>query len=127
MAKKRVAQFRFFGDANTTFNTADQTVIYHQMDDNQPSSLTALDLASGEIFEDYTPIIQLGIQSQPGLKFNLNTNLDPIVIGASGIYELDLTDSSAVLTSLTFEKESLDLINANPDGYIIIDIVYQGE
>jgi len=34
MARKRVAQFRFFGDANTTFNTADQTVIYHQMDDN---------------------------------------------------------------------------------------------
>ncbi len=127
MAKKRVAQFRFFGDANTTFNTTDSTTIYHQMDDNQPNSLTAIDLASGSVFEDYTPIIQLGIQSQPGVKFNLNTNLDPIIIGMSGMYELDLTDSSAVLTSLTFEKESLDLINANPDGYIIIDIVYQGE
>jgi len=46
------------------------------------------------------------------------------VVGASGMYELDLTDSSAVLTSLTFEKESLDLINMNPDGYLIIDIVY---
>ena len=127
MARKRVAQFRFFGDANTTFNSFDQTAIYHQMDDNQPSSLSALDLASGEIFTDYTPIMQLGIQSQPGLKFNLNTNLDPIVVGASGMYELDLTDTSSVLTSLTFEKESLDLINSNPDGFLIIDIVYQGE
>jgi hypothetical protein len=43
------------------------------------------------------------------------------------MYELDLSDSSAVLTSLTFEKESLDLINSNPDGFLIIDIVYQGE
>lgn len=127
MAKKKVAQFRFFGDANSTFNSFDETAIYHQMDDNQPSSLTAMDLASGEVFTDYTPIIQLGIQSQPGLKFNLNTNLDPIVVGASGMYELDLTDSSAVLTSLTFEIESLNLINENPDGYLIIDIVYQGE
>ncbi len=127
MAKKRVAQFRFFGDANSTFNSFDETAIYHQMDDNQPNSLTAADLASGEVFTDYTPIIQLGIQSLPGLKFNLNTNLDPIVVGASGMYELDLSDSSAVLTSLTFEIDSLNLINENPDGYLIIDIVYQGD
>ena len=126
MAKK-IAQFRFFGDSNSNFNSVDQDQIYHQMDDNQPTSLTATDLASGEVFTDYIPIYQLGIQSQPGLKFNLNTNLDPIVVGASGMYELDLSDSSAVLTSLTFEKESLDLINSNPDGYLIIDIVYQGE
>ena len=124
---RKIAQFRFFGDSNTNFNTTDADVIYHQLDDNQPNSLTASDLASGEIFADYTPIIQLGIQSQPGLKFNLNTNLDPIVVGASGMYELDLTDSSASLTSLTFESESLELINSNPDGYLIIDIVYQGE
>ena len=127
MAKKRVAQFRFFGDANSTFNSFDETAIYHQMDDNQPNSLTAADLATGEVFTDYTPIIQLGIQSLPGLKFNLNTNLDPIVVGASGMYELDLSDSSAVLTSLTFEIDSLNLINENPDGYLIIDIVYQGD
>lgn len=126
MAKK-IAQFRFFGDSNSNFNSVDQDQIYHQMDNNQPTSLTTTDLASGEVFTDYTPIYQLGIQSQPGLKFNLNTNLDPIVVGASGMYELDLSDSSAVLTSLTFEKESLDLINSNPDGYLIIDIVYQGE
>jgi len=44
----------------------------------------------------------------PGTKFNLNANLDPIVVGVSGMYELDLTNSSAVITSLTFEKSSLD-------------------
>ena len=122
---RRVAQFRFFGDSNANFNTADATAIYHQLDGNQPSSLTSTDLSSGEVFADYTPIIQLGIQTLPGTKFNLNTNLDPIIVGATGIYELDLTDSSAVLTSLTFEKDSLDLINKNPDGYLIIDILYE--
>jgi hypothetical protein len=60
----------------------------------------------------------------PGTKFNLNTNLDPIVIGTTGIYELDLTDSSAVITSLTFEQSSIEYIQSNPDGYLIIDIVY---
>jgi len=43
------------------------------------------------------------------------------------MYELDLTDSSASITSLTFEPESLALINQNPDGYLIVDLVYWGE
>ena len=36
-----------------------------------------------------------------------------------------LTNSSGILTSLNFEKDSLDQIDKNPDGYLIIDIVYQ--
>ena len=125
MATRQIAQFRFFGDTNTFFNTSDSNAIYHQMDDNQPDSLTSQSLIAGEAFEEFTPIVQLGIQSQPGLKFNLNSNLDPIVVGASGMYELDLLESSGTITSLTFEKESLELINKNPDGFLIIDIVYE--
>lgn len=122
---KKIAQFRFFGDNNSKFNSTNQDQIYHQMDSNQPASLSSTDLNSANFFANYTPIIQLGIQSLPGLRFNLNANLDPIIIGASGMYELDLTDSSATITSLKFDKTSLDLINSNPDGYLIIDIVYQ--
>ena len=124
---KKVVQLRYFGDQNSNFNSHDQNIIYHQLDGNSPNGLTITDLVSGEIFSNYTPIIQLGIQSMPGTKFNLNANLDPVIIGASGIYELDLTDSSVALTSITFEKDSLELINKNPDGYLIIDIVYQEE
>ena len=122
MATKKITQLRFFGDSNGYLNTSDRSVIYHQMDENQPNSLSSLDLSSGDAF---TPIVQLGIQALPGTKFNLNANLDPIVIGVSGMYELDLTNSSAVLTSLTFEKDSLDQIDKNPDGYLIVDIVYE--
>lgn len=125
MANKRIAQFRYFGDSNSNFNSQDKDAIYHQLDSNQPNGLTAADLCAGTVFTDYTPIVQLGIQALPGTKFNLNTNLDPIVIGATGIYELDLTDSSAVITSLTFEQSSIEYIQSNPDGYLIIDIVYQ--
>lgn len=124
MATKKITQLRFFGDSNGYLNTSERDAIYHQMDENQPNSLSSLDLSSGDAFVDYTPIVQLGIQSLPGTKFNLNANLDPVIIGVSGIYELDLTNSSAVLTSLTFEKDSLDQIDRNPDGYLIIDIVY---
>ena len=124
MATKKITQLRFFGDSNGFLNTSDVNAIYHQMDENQPNSLSSLDLSSGDAFVDYVPIIQLGIQALPGTKFNLNANLDPIIIGVSGMYELDLTNSSAVLTSLTFDKDSLDQIDKNPDGYLIIDIVY---
>ena len=125
MPRKRVAQFRFFGDSNSDFNTSDQNAIYHQMDDNNPATLSSMSLIDGSIFEEYTPIIQLGIQSLPGLKFNINTNLDPIIMGASGMFEIDLVNSSAYITSLTFDKQSLESINENPDGYLIIDIVYE--
>ena len=106
MAIKKVTQLRFFGDNNSYLNTSDKNAIYHQMDENQPNSLSSVDLSSGD-------------------AFNLNANLDPIIIGQSGMYELDLTNSSAILTSLTFEKDSLDQIDKNPDGYLIIDIVYK--
>jgi hypothetical protein len=36
------------------------------------------------------PIVQLGIQSVPGTKFYLNGSNNPIIIGNTGIYELDL-------------------------------------
>ena len=127
MATKKITQLRFFGDSNGFLNTSDVNAIYHQMDENQPNSLSSLDLSSGDAFVDYVPIIQLGIQALPGTKFNLNANLDPIIIGVSGMYELDLTNSSAVLTSLTFDKDSLDQIDKNPDGYLIIDIVYNDD
>ena len=78
-----------------------------------------------DAFIDYVPIVQLGIQSLPGVKFNLNANIESVMIGASGMYELDLSNTSAVLTSLRFDQDSLEFINTTPDGYLIIDIVYK--
>ena len=123
---RNIAQFRFFGDNNTYLNHADSTQLYRQIDENYPNGISSLDLSSGTAFIDYMPIVQLGIQALPGTKFNLNTNLDPIIVGASGMYELDLTNNSAKITSLSFEQDSLDQITNNPDGYLIVDILYEG-
>ena len=125
MAKRKIAQFRYFGDSNGYLNSTVAGTIYHKMDNNQPASLTSIDLQSGDAFLDYVPIVQLGVQALPGTRFNLNANIDSIVMGVSGMYELDLTNSSGKLTSLTFSKDSLDQIDKNPDGYLIVDIVYE--
>ena len=123
---KKVKQFRFFGDANSAFNSLNDNGVLSQLDTNEPATLTSSQLISGDrIFGDYYPIIQLGIQGIPGSKFYLNGNLDPIFLGASGIFELDLTNSSTTITALNFDKEATELVNANPDGYLIIDIVYE--
>ena len=123
---KKVKQFRFFGDANSAFNTFTNDGVLSQLDSNEPATLTSNQLISGDrIFGDYYPIIQLGIQGIPGSKFYLNGNLDPVFLGASGIFELDLTNSSTTITALSFDRETIQLVNSNPDGYLIIDIVYQ--
>ena len=123
---RNIAQIRFFGDTNNYLNHSELNTKYRNIDTNKPIGLTALELSSGTAFTDYMPIVQLGIQALPGTKFNLNTNLDPIIIGASGMYELDLTYNSARITSLQFEEDSLDQITNNPDGYLIVDIIYEG-
>ena len=123
---KKVKQFRFFGDANSAFNALNDNGVLSQLDTNEPEELTSTMLISGDkIFGDYYPIIQLGIQGIPGSKFYLNGNLDPVFLGASGIFELDLTNSSTTISALSFDKETMQLVNSNPDGYLIIDIVYQ--
>ena len=94
---------------------------------NNPSTLTKAKLVSGTAFESCTPIIKLGIQTIPGVKFRVNANIDYIIVGATGIYELDLSDSSATIQTLNFYEGSIQTINQNEDAYLIIDILYNGE
>lgn len=84
-------------------------------------------LLTGSLFDKYTPIHQLGIQGLPGTEFYLNNALTPIVIGSTGIYELDLFDYGIDITQLNFTAKSLDSINDNPNAYLIVDLVYGGE
>jgi hypothetical protein len=47
------------------------------------------------------PIVHLGIQTLPGTKVYLNSNMDaPVIIGATGIYELDLEGTTGLISSL---------------------------
>ncbi len=108
MAKK-VKQFRFYSTKNSK---------------NYPSDLQFGGLTSGSAFGDYMPVTQLGIQALPGTKFILNKSNEPIIIGYTGIYELNLEGISEI-TSLQFEQKSLNVINNTPNACLIVDIIYE--
>lgn len=113
---KVVRQYRYFSEGS---------------DKNYPSSITRANLQSGAIFfneEDLGSIVQLGIQTLPGTKFYLNNSVYPTIVGYTGIYELQLGDDIAI-TALSFDNASLALFGngANPEGYLIVDAIYEME
>ena len=107
---KQVYQFRYYGDGDSR---------------NQPAgTITGSKLKSGSIFAKYLPMYQIGIQTMPGVKFYVNNGTLPIIIGQTGIYEIDV-DGLTEITNLTFDTTAINLIKANPsNAYLIIDIIY---
>lgn len=107
--EKRIMQFRYYADKH---------------DNNQPTGLTATMLSSGTAFEDISNITQLGIQTLPGVRVYLNNAepASPIIIGSTGIYELDLEGISQI-NAIHFEGNSLKKISTNPNAYLIIDMI----
>lgn len=94
---------------------------------NQPRQGTPIsyrNLTSGSIFANDMPITQLGIQALPGVKFYLNNSTDPIVIGQTGIYELNL-EGIAEINALKFHPDSITNIINNKNAYLIIDTLYE--
>lgn len=111
---KNLKQFRWYGDSDNNPR------------ENSPKEYTSIQYANGTAFKDYYPISQLGIQALPGTKFYLNGGVKPLVIGVSGIYDLDIKNGARV-TGLSFSKQSLDAIANNPTSYLIVDILYGEE
>ena len=111
MARK-VQQFRYYGDGDNK---------------NWPNSptefITGAKLRSGSIFANYLPIKQLGIQTMPGVKFYLNNSSDPIIVGSTGIYELNV-ENLTTITALNFDLTAINMIKNNELSYIIVDILY---
>ena len=106
---RQVKQFRFYNSGSNK---------------NWPKNISFQNLKSGSIFQNYMPIIQLGVQSLPGTKFYINGSQTPAIIGYTGIYELNL-EVMPPIVSLTFEMESLQEINRNNNAYLIVDIIYE--
>lgn len=109
-----VKQFRYYGYGNE--NNAL----------NYPADVNYAALATGNIFAKYSPITQLGIQSDPDLKFYVNNSTDPIYIGATGIYEIDLQGLGSI-SSIRIDRDSLNAIDyKNKKNSLMIDIIYEG-
>ena len=105
---KQIMQFRYYGENNTQ---------------NYPSGISMQKLTTGKAFQTYVPITQLGIQALPGTKFHLNNGTTPIIIGSTGIYELDLEGLSEIV-NLTFDGRSINNIDKTNGAYLIVDIIY---
>ena len=108
---KQITQFRYYKEGHTN---------------NSPSGITVDQLIDGNAFKGMI-ITQLGIQTLPGVRFHLNDNNPtnpPIIIGSTGIYELEI-DGISQIESFWFEKNSLDLIEKNENAYLIIDMIYE--
>lgn len=106
---KKIYQYRFYGDS----------------DKNYPSDLTSALLLSGDIFSQTgkSSITHLGIQASPGTTFFLNRCDNPIQVGKTGIYEIDVS-GYGFITSIIFAQSTLDI--TNEDNGIIMDIIYEG-
>lgn len=109
-----IRQYRFYGDKNRQ---------------NQPNNINITNLKSGSIFfddEQLVSIVQLGVQTIPGTLMYINNALEPVIIGSTGIYELDLKNTSEII-ALRFDEHSLDNINKLNSGYLIVDAIYNTE
>ena len=123
MARK-IAQFRYYGkegkglERNYSPNMS--------AEENISSKDWMEGFITGSIFEGYKPIYQLGIQSLPGIKFRINQGRHYMVMGSSGIYDLDLVNGAKIM-SLCFDPDSIKRINENPTSYLLVDILYDDE
>lgn len=114
----QIKQFRFY-NYNETENT--------QNPNNAPQVSSWRYYCDDSSFRNFAPIHQFGIQTLPGTKVYLNQSTTPIIIGATGVYELNLEGTTGILNSLRIDPVSMKAINDIDNAYLIIDIVYGGK
>lgn len=110
---KCVKQFRYYGKNNSN---------------NYPSNMTYEALTRQNVFEGYDGIVQMGIQAPRGTIMYLNRDQKyPIVIGETGIYEINLSNSGGKITAIRFASASLEALDLQgSSGRLLIDIIYEG-
>ena len=102
-------------------------VIYNadNSDYNVPSSLvTQKDVNT--VLRTYTSIYHLGVRTIPGTKIYFNGDTEhPIIIGFSGVFEIDFTDlSQGFISNISVDADSLAKIAENKSAYLVFDILY---
>ena len=100
---KRIAQFRYYGKSKDELN-------YHPALGHIESETYLSLLTKGSLFDEFKGISKLGIQCRPNTKFYLNNSNYPIVIGNTGIYELDL-ENHGQINDIYFDKTVFFSIN----------------
>lgn len=116
MANK-IKQFRYYNDG--------EALKEGYLSNNSPSNAKGTDFITGDVFKDCFPISQLGIQALPGTRVLLNkaADQDYILIGQTGIFELDL-DNQTEITSIQFDAQSIATIAEIQNAVLLVDIIY---
>lgn len=107
---KQIKQFRYYGDGQSNNQPSGKNITWKSY------------IKDGGVFAGISSITQLGIQTLPGVRMYLNNADSPIIIGTTGIYELDIEGISEI-ESIYFDEVSLQSINDNGNAYLIIDMV----
>lgn len=117
---KKVVQIRYYGNGNGKNSKWDHL--------NDNGEIVSEDLTKdnfNENLSEYSNILQIGIQSFPGAAFSLNEGIDKVLIGTTGIYELNL-ENLIDINKLSIDNDTLDLINKSSGSlYVIIDLLYE--
>ena len=116
MARPRMIQFRYYDDNNPNNNSG-----------AFGEKWSWRDYCTSQNFKKYSPILAIGIQTLPGTKIYLNSSINPIIIGYSGIFELNVENTSVSINNIRVDQKSMELIRDLPNGYIIIDMVYEDQ
>ena len=110
-----VYQLRYYGPGNPKN--------FPSEDDNWYGASSDLE-QNKNILSNFGSVIKLGIQTLPGVIFYLNGNFSSgIIIDHTGVYELDLRNTTTAISSLTFSVESLKRIREMDNASIIVDIL----
>lgn len=117
---KTIKQYRYYGDFNEKNSPLN---IYKE---NMDASGSKNIFINDSIIQDLGMLTHVGIQGLPGTKIYINQNKTPILLGGTGIFELDLTNYSFIYT-LQIDYESAKLIEETENGYLIIDAIYDTE
>ena len=64
---------------------------------------------NGSFLDNTLPISQLGISSLPGTKFYLNGGSIPVIVGFTGLFEIDLSAGGAI-TDIRIDQKSINEI-----------------
>ena len=112
---KQIKQFRYYGSTGQALQQNYPVLA------NYYGTLT-----KGNLFASHGNISHLGIQATPGTKFYLNNSSFPIIIGSTGIYELE-TGGLGNIFAIKFDPSTLAWYDEEGSvERILIDIVFEG-
>lgn len=76
-------------------------------------------------------IHQLGVQGMPGTAININDSSNNILIGQTGIFELNLVDTTKInsvkITLPTLPSKDENHISPPLTFYLLVDVIYSGK